>query len=86
MDQLRSQLPFCSKFYGCKFLEMLYLFVSPICQSERMVMLTEKTDSLCIAIANCRLPIAMSERFLCWTSAIGNRQLALVDSRRQRGV
>ena len=45
MDQLRPQLPFCSKFYDCKLLEMLYLFVSQ--QSvimKELVMLTDKTE------------------------------------------
>jgi hypothetical protein len=44
MDQLRCQLPFCSKFYDCKLLEMLYLFVSQqsVILKDR-VMLTDKT-------------------------------------------
>ena len=47
MDQLRPQLPFCSKFYDCKLLQMLYLFVSQ--QSvilKAWVMLTDKTGHL----------------------------------------
>jgi hypothetical protein len=45
MDQVRPQLPFCSKFYDCKLLQMLYLFVSQ--QSVNLkawVMLTDKTE------------------------------------------
>ena len=47
MDQVRPQLPFCSKFYDCKLLQMLYLFVSQ--QSVNLkawVMLTDKTEHL----------------------------------------
>ena len=51
MDQLRPQLPFCSKFYDCKLLEMLYLFVSQ--QSvimKELVMLTDKTEHLVVFV------------------------------------
>lgn len=43
MDQVRPQLPFCSNFYGCKSLQMLYLFISQQSVNLRqMVMLTDK--------------------------------------------
>jgi hypothetical protein len=59
MDQLRPQLPFCSKFYGCKLLEILYLFVSQQSVNlSELVMLTDKTEHffllrLRMAIADC---------------------------------
>ena len=55
MDQLRPQLPFCSKYYDCKLLEMLYLFVSQqsVILKDR-VMLTDKTGHR----AHFQLPIA----------------------------
>ena len=47
MDQVRPQLPFCSKFYDCKLLEMLYLFVSQQSVNLReAVMLTDKIGHL----------------------------------------
>jgi hypothetical protein len=63
MDKVRLRLPFCSFFVACfvacKFLQMLYLFVSP-----RSVFLnlgghadTENETVLGLPIANCRLPI-----------------------------
>ena len=44
MDQLRPRLPFCSIFYDCKLLEMLYLFVSQQSVNlKALVMLTDKS-------------------------------------------
>ena len=77
MDQLRTQLPFCSNFYDCKLLEMLYLFVSQ--QSvilRELVMLTDKTEHF----SHCQLPIGdfqFSETRAVLKLAIGNRQLAI---------
>ena len=83
MDQLRLQLPFCSNFYDCKLLEMLYLFVSQQSVNLKyLVMLTDKTEHL----------------YSVWSSAFrlllrkGKLKLELqtrymwLDSRRLRGV
>jgi hypothetical protein len=54
MDQLRPQLPFCSKYYDCKLLEILYLIVSQ--QSVNLmgrVTLTDKTEHSSLSAALC---------------------------------
>ena len=44
MDKLRSRLPFCLDFVGCKLLNLLYLFVSlDSVILKDLVMLTDKT-------------------------------------------
>ena len=53
MDQLRPRLPFCSIFYDCKLLEMLYLFVSQQSVNLRgWVMLTDKSGHFVMTFRN----------------------------------
>ena len=67
MDQVRPQLPFCSNFYACKLLEILYLFVSQQSVNlKQMVMLTQKREHLEGTILTVAIHEAYNQRRKAW--------------------
>ena len=86
MDQLRRRLPFCSIFYSCKSMKILYLFISQ--QSvilKQAVMVTQKTrhSSLRLSAYLCVLCV---EYTVNAENAEIRRKLYKLDSDQSRGV